>query len=67
LVGAVERFPNEPLIHYNLGCYACQMGNLDAAKQHLKRAFNLQPKMRFMALDDEDLKPLWGSMNEEEK
>lgn len=59
LLNAVERFPKKALIHYNLTCYDCQLGNLESAKERLKRAFELDPKSRLMALDDTDLKPLW--------
>lgn len=58
----VGRHSNEPIIHYNLGCYACQLGDLDAAKGHLKRAFEIEPKCREMALEDSDLEPLWSSL-----
>ncbi len=60
LADAVETFPEEPIIHYNLGCYACQLGDLDSGREHLKRAFALEPKCREIALDDADLQPLWN-------
>ena len=59
LLEATAKHPDEPIIHYNLGCYACQLGELDAAKDYLMRAFELQPKCLEMALDDADLAPLW--------
>lgn len=59
---AVERHPEEPIIHFNLACYDCQLGDLESAKQHLKRAFEFQPKCRAMALDDPDLEPLWAEL-----
>ncbi len=52
LADAVTRFPKEPIIEYNLGCYACQLGDFKSAREHLKRAFTLEPKCREMALDD---------------
>ena len=62
LTDAVKRFPEEPIIEYNLGCYACQLEDLETAREHLKRAFTLQPKCREMALADDDLEPLWKSL-----
>ncbi len=65
LLDAVSRHPKEPIIHYNLACYDCQMGHLESAKDHLKRAFDLAAQCRAMALDDPDLKPLWKSLKSE--
>ena len=62
LVNAVERMPNVAIFHYNLACYECQLGDLEKAKVALHRAFKLQPQYRVMALDDEDLKPLWEAI-----
>lgn len=58
---ASEKFPEEPTIPYNLACYICQLGNLSEARKWLKRAFAIGDKkqMKFMALNDSDLKPLW--------
>jgi Tfp pilus assembly protein PilF len=62
LLEAVERLPKEPILHYNLACYECQLGELEVAKARLAHAFKLAPKCRLMALDNEDLKPLWDSL-----
>lgn len=61
LLPAAEKFPTEPVIPYNLACYACQLGELDAARVWLKRAIKIGSKKEIqkMALDDDDLKPLW--------
>lgn len=58
---AAEKFPAEPIIPYNLSCYACQLRHLDEAKLWLRRAFIVGGKDRIkrMALEDPDLKPLW--------
>ena len=58
---AVEKFPQEELIPYNLACYACQMQRLDEAREWLRLALATAKKNRFraMALEDEDLRPLW--------
>lgn len=63
LLRAVKQHPEEPIIHFNLACYDCQLGNVDSAKEHLKRALKLQPKCREMALDDPDLEPIWDSFS----
>jgi tetratricopeptide (TPR) repeat protein len=62
LVNAVERQPDVAIYHYNLACYESRLGNLDEAKARLKRAFELEPKYRLQALEDEDLEPLWSSL-----
>jgi hypothetical protein len=62
LLEAVERHPDEPMLHYNLACYECQLGLMGVAKARLAHAFQLAPKCRLMALDDDDLAPLWDSL-----
>src|SRR5213596_3015049 len=61
LLPAVEKFPEEPIIAYNLSCYACQLERLDQARQWLQRAVKVagKEKIKFMALNDDDLAPLW--------
>ncbi len=47
------------LLHYNLACYECLLGDLAAAKARLRRACRLGGKQfKAMALEDEDLKPM---------
>lgn len=64
LYPAAKLFPDEPLIPYNLACYACQMGRLAEAKTWLERAFRIPTDKRKadvlkrMALEDADLEPL---------
>jgi len=64
LTEAKAKFPNEYLISFNLACYECQLGNLQAAKQRLKEAFELAGKrdIRLRALNDPDLEPLWNEI-----
>jgi len=66
LLPAAEKFPREPVIAYNLSCYACQMQQLDLARHWLKRAMKIGGKdaIRKMALADDDLKPLWTEIRE---
>jgi len=66
LLPAAEKFPAEPVIAYNLSCYACQLNELDASRVWLRRAIKIGGKkaIRKMALEDEDLKPLWPEIKE---
>jgi len=61
LMPAVDKFPKDVTLRYNLACYECQLGNLERAKLWLERAATMSnPKeIKSMALDDPDLKPLW--------
>lgn len=58
---AAEKFPQEPVIAFNLACYECQLKELDAARRWFKRACEVGDKneIQVMALADEDLKALW--------
>jgi len=62
LLNAEPKFPKEPAIKYNLACYFCQTGNIQNARNYLKKAFELDPHCRMAALEDEDFKPLWNSL-----
>jgi Flp pilus assembly protein TadD len=61
LLPAAEKFPTEPVIAFNLACYACQLNQLEDARRWLKRAEEIgdEKTIKAMALADEDLKPLW--------
>jgi Flp pilus assembly protein TadD len=52
---SLEHHPLEPVIHYNLACYAAQTGILEEARSRLNDAIRLNPDMRAMAEDDPDL------------
>jgi hypothetical protein len=58
---AVEKFPEEPTIPYNLACYECMLGNLDEARRWLQEAIKRGglKKIRTMALRDADLEAMW--------
>ena len=62
LLEALERFPNDAMTNYNLGCYACQLGDMEAAKRFVGDAIKLDSKYKLMALDDPDLESLWDSL-----
>jgi Flp pilus assembly protein TadD len=61
LLPAAKQFPTESTVPYNLACYACQLGELDAAQRWLAKAIKLGGKslIKQRALEDTDLKPLW--------
>lgn len=61
LLPAFDKFPREPIISYNLSCYACQLHQLDAARVWLQRALVIgeHEQVKQMALADTDLEPLW--------
>ena len=62
LLSAEKLHPNEATIQFNLGCYACQLGDLEEAKRRVTAATSLDEKFRIMALDDPDLQPLWDDL-----
>ena len=47
------------MIAFNLACYASVTGRMEDAKARLRNAIELDKDVRILALDDEDLKPLW--------
>ena len=50
--------PAEPTIQFNLGCYACQRGDLSTARARVDRAIALDSKFAQLAATDPDLAPL---------
>lgn len=62
LLPALEKFPKESVIPYNLACYAAQLSRLDAAWEWLQRAMKGEGDKEVLierALADQDLEPLW--------
>ena len=51
--------PKVAIIAFNLACYASVTGRMEEAKKQLRRATELDKEMRKLAVEDEDLKPLW--------
>jgi Flp pilus assembly protein TadD len=67
LLPARERFPQEPVIPYNLACYAAQMNRLDEAFEWLRQAVTAAGKadpIRQMATQDPDLEALRHRLKE---
>lgn len=47
------------LLHYNLACYACLLGDHVEAKKRLRVACKMDKQWKRAALDDDDLKAMW--------
>ena len=59
LLRAQAIHPKIAMIAFNLACYASVTGRMEEAKERLRHAIELDKDIRGLALDDEDLKPLW--------
>jgi hypothetical protein len=57
--GARELHHDNAMIEFNLACYASVAGRFEEAKARLKRAVELDKQFQKLAIDDEDLRPLW--------
>lgn len=55
---AASLHPKDPLIQFNLGCYAAQRGDLTTAQSHVRRAIELDHDLEKLAHEDPDLEPL---------
>ena len=58
LLEAERQHPAEPTIQFNLGCYACQRGDLVSARARVNRAIALDSSFANAAATDPDLAPL---------
>jgi len=58
LLAAERAHPEEAIIHFNLGCYACQLGELEEARRRVWRSIELRSELRELAHHDPDLQPL---------
>lgn len=60
LLPAEKLFPSVGVIPYNLACYACQLGDLPAARTWLRKAMKIDGRAVVLerARTDEDLLPL---------
>ena len=59
LLRAQAIHPKVAMIAFNLACYASVTGRIEEAKTRLRHAIDLDKDIRLLALDDEDLRPLW--------
>lgn len=78
LLPALDKFPDDWSIHYDMACYACVLDNHKEARERLEKAFELGEKVSFqrvkkgslaesqrikeMALEDPELEPLWAEI-----
>jgi Flp pilus assembly protein TadD len=51
--------PTDPLIFLRLACCASVRGRIEEAKLRLEHAIYLDGNVRWLALDEVDLRPLW--------
>ncbi len=58
LLDAHRHHPHEATILFNLGCYACQRGDLTAARVRVDQAIAIDPHFREAAASDPDLSAL---------
>ncbi len=58
LLEAAQRHPQEAMIRYNLACYASVTGRIEEARSRLNDAIALDPRVKKLAQDDEDLASL---------
>jgi tetratricopeptide (TPR) repeat protein len=67
LLPVVEKFSDEYIIRYNLACYACQLGDNEAAWRWLEKSMALTDpnEVKRMAMTDADLEPLRKRMREQ--
>lgn len=52
-----------PVLHYNLGCYHCLLGETAEARARLATAFRMHPPFQTEALEDPDLEAMWDELN----
>ena len=60
LENALERYDERAPIFYNLACAEAQLGETDAALEHLRAALEERPSLAENARDDADFEPLRG-------
>jgi len=53
--------PRNATIQFNLGCYECQLGQLQESKWRLSQAIAMDRSLKMDVLDEPDLEPLWAS------
>lgn len=51
----VEKRPKDPVAHFNAGCFAARAGHADEAIEHLRRAVEINDRVKELMATDEDL------------
>jgi quercetin dioxygenase-like cupin family protein len=59
----VEKQPDNPVAHFNAGCFAARAGQSDDAIEHLRRAVEVNERIKELIATDEDL----DSIREDER
>ena len=59
----VEKLPKDPVAHFNAGCFAARAGHADEAIEHLRRAVEINERIKELIATDEDL----DSIREDER
>ena len=64
LMPALEKFPKDWFVPYNLACYCSQLNRFEEAEKWFKQAMAIDEEtVKREAIDDPDLKPFWDSMS----
>lgn len=51
----IEKRPDDPVAHFNAGCFAARAANVDEAIEHLRRAVEINERVKELVATDEDL------------
>jgi tetratricopeptide (TPR) repeat protein len=51
----VEKQPENPIAHFNAGCFAARAGQADEAIEHLRRAVEINERIKELMATDEDM------------
>ena len=58
LSAALQKFPGNATIYFNLACYYTQLSDLEKARSYLDRAIAIDENFKKIALTDPDLRLL---------
>ena len=65
LLEALEKFPDDPILSYNLACYDCVEGHHEAAVQRLTEILERFPDILQLIETDEDLEEIRNFFDED--
>jgi tetratricopeptide (TPR) repeat protein len=54
-LAVVEKQPDNPVAHFNAGCFAARAGRADDAIEHLRRSVEINDRVKELIASDEDL------------
>jgi tetratricopeptide (TPR) repeat protein len=54
-LAVIEKRPDDPVAHFNAGCFAARAGRPDEAIEHLRRAVEINARVKELMATDEDL------------